>query len=138
MGQSTVSDIRVRYAETDQMGVVYHANYLVWCEIGRTDFIRQCGMSYADMERGGIKLAVTEATLRMHASARYDDVIRVSTRLAAVRSRAVAFDYDITSAATGDRIASATTTLVSVSAEGRTVSLTPEIRALLERGPLVD
>ncbi len=138
MGQATVSDIRVRYAETDQMGVVYHANYLVWCEIGRTDFIRRCGMSYADMERSGVKLAVTEATLRMHASARYDDMIRVTTRLAEVRSRSVAFAYDIASADSGVRIATATTTLVSVSADGRTVSLTADIRALLERGPLVD
>ncbi|MDP1861379.1 MAG: thioesterase family protein [Gemmatimonadaceae bacterium] len=137
MGQETVSDIRVRYAETDQMGVVYHANYLVWCEIGRTDFIRRCGMSYADMERAGTKLAVTEATLRLHASARYDDEVRVTTRVAALRSRAVEFAYDITRADDGTRIASATTTLVSLSPEGRPVTLTPDIRALLQRGPLV-
>jgi acyl-CoA thioester hydrolase len=138
MGRETVSDIRVRYGETDQMGVVYHANYLVWCEIGRTDFIRRCGMSYADMERSGIKLAVTEATLRLHSSARYDDVVRVTTRLASLRSRAVEFAYEVTSAESGARIASAATTLMSVAADGRTVTLSPEVRALLERGPLVD
>jgi len=138
MGQETVSDIRVRYAETDQMGVVYHANYLVWCEIGRTDFIRRCGMSYADMERRGIRLAVTEATLRLLASARYDDLVRVTTRLASLRSRAVQFAYEIAHAGTGVRIAAATTTLVSITDEGRTASLAPEIRALLERGPVVD
>ncbi len=138
MGQETVSDIRVRYGETDQMGVVYHANYLVWCEIGRTDFIRRCGMSYADMERRGIKLAVTEATLRMHASARYDDIVRVTTRLSSVRSRSVAFAYEIIDAGTGARIVSAATTLMSVAPDGRTCSLTPDVRALLERGPLVD
>lgn len=137
MGQETVSDIRVRYAETDQMGVVYHANYLIWCEIGRTDFIRQCGMSYADMERAGSKLAVAEVSLRLHASARYDELVRVTTRVAAVRSRAVEFAYGITRAADGTRIASASTTLVSLSADGRPVTLTPDIRALLVRGPLV-
>lgn len=137
MDRQTVSEVRVRYGETDQMGVVYHANYIVWCEIGRTDFIRQCGMSYAEMERRGVKLAVTDLSVRLHASARYDEMIHVATRLASLRSRAVTFAYEITAAASGQRIASAATTLVSVSADGRTVSLSPEIRGLLERGPLV-
>lgn len=135
--KETSSEFRVRYAETDQMGVVYHANYLVWCEIGRTDFIRQCGMTYAQMERDGVKLAVTECELRMHASARYDELIRVTTRVAAVRSRSVQFAYDIANAETGDRIVSAATTLISVNGDGRTVTIPAEIRALLERGPLV-
>lgn len=135
--QESVSEFRVRYAETDQMGVVYHANYLIWCEIGRTDFIRQCGMTYAQMERDGVKLAVTECQLRMHASARYDELIRVTTTLAAVRSRSVQFAYTIANADTGERIVSAVTTLISVNADGRTVSIPAEIRALLERGPLV-
>src|SRR6185295_19104794 len=80
-------EFRVRYAETDQMGVVYHANYLIWCEVGRTDFIRARGMSYPDMERAGIGLAVSELTARFHSAARYDDMIRVRTTLAEVRSR---------------------------------------------------
>lgn len=137
MGQETVTELRVRYAETDQMGVVYHANYLVWCEVGRTDFIRQCGMSYAEMEHAGVRLAVVDATLRLHASARYDDLVRVTTRIGAVRSRSVEFRYEVTRVADGARIASAQTVLVSVSTDGRTISLTPAIRALLERGPLV-
>ena len=137
MGLESVSELRVRYAETDQMGVVYHANYLVWCEVGRTDFIRRSGMSYAEMEGQGVKLAVTEATLRLHSSARYDDLVRVATRVADLRSRAVTFSYEITRPADGARIASATTTLVSLSAEGRPVELLPDVRALLERGPLV-
>jgi acyl-CoA thioester hydrolase len=135
--QETVSDIRVRYAETDQMGVVYHANYLIWCEIGRTDFIRSRGMSYADMERQGFLLAVTEVTMRLHASARYDDLVRVTTRLVSVRSRAVEFAYEITRPDTGASIASVGTTLVSVSPEGRPVTLPAGIRALLDCGPLV-
>jgi acyl-CoA thioester hydrolase len=138
MERETHSDLRVRYAETDQMGVVYHANYLVWCEVGRTDFIRRCGMSYAEMEGQGVRLAVVGAELRLHASARYDDLVRVTTRVASLRSRAVEFAYEITRVADGARIATASTTLVSMSADGRTVTLAPEIRALLQRGPLVD
>ena len=135
--RDSVSDIRVRYAETDQMGVVYHANYLVWCEIGRTDYIRSRGLSYADMERQGLLLAVTDVTMRLHASARYDDLVRVTTRLVAVRSRAVELAYEIARSDTGAGIASVATTLVSVSPEGRPVALPTDIRALLERGPFV-
>ncbi|MEK7239373.1 MAG: thioesterase family protein [Gemmatimonadota bacterium] len=135
--QDSVSEIRVRYAETDQMGVVYHANYLVWCEIGRTDYIRSRGLSYADMERQGLLLAVTDVTMRLHASARYDDLVRVTTRLVSVRSRAVEFAYEIARGDTGAVIASVGTTLVSVSRDGRPVALPADIRALLERGPLV-
>ena len=141
MERVAVSEIRVRYAETDQMGVVYHANYLIWCEIGRTEFIRALGGSYAEMERQGIMLAVTEVTMRMHASARYDDLVRVTTRLRAVRSRAVEFTYDIardgSGAGGGARIASVATTLVSVSPAGRPVILPADLRALLDHGPLV-
>ena len=135
--RESVSEIRVRYAETDQMGVVYHANYLVWCEIGRTDFIRAHGLSYADMERTGVLLAITEVTMRLHASARYDDLVRVTTGLVNVRSRALEFSYEITRADSGARIASVRTVLVAVSPEGRPITLSSELRALLERGPLV-
>ena len=86
-------EFRVRYAETDQMGVVYHANYLPWCEMGRTELIRKLWKSYAQVEMEGVLLAVTEVTLRYHASARYDDMIRVTTTLETVRSRSVTFDY---------------------------------------------
>ena len=76
-----VSELRVRYAETDQMGVVHHANYLLYCEVGRTDFLRSLGTSYADLEKEGVRLPVAEVTIRYHASARYDDHIRVETTL---------------------------------------------------------
>lgn len=128
-----VSEFRVRYAETDQMGVVYHANYLVWCEIGRTEYIRMLGMSYAELERRGVGLAVSELTIRYHAAARYDDLVRVTTTLAGVRSRSVAFDYVVTKAETGERLASASTTLVSIDRQGRLISLPPEVRELFAR-----
>ena len=135
MSTAQTIDLRVRYAETDRMGVVYHANYLVWCEIGRTECIRaRTGMSYADMERDGTMLAVAEATMRFHAPARYDDRIRVHTTLTQVRSRTVTFEYLVTNADTGDRLVSASTVLVSLDAGGRTVALPAAIRSLLEAG----
>ena len=132
MPLETVSELRVRYAETDQMGVVYHANYLVWCEIGRTDFIRAQGTSYAQLEREGVLLAVSDAALRFHASARYDDPIRVYTRLTAARSRALTFAYRIVRADTNTLLVSGTTSLVSLSSSGRPVSLPLAMRRMLE------
>lgn len=127
-----VAEFRVRYAETDQMGVVYHANYLVWCEIGRTEYIRMCGMSYAELERRGVGLAVTDVKMRFHAAAKYDDMIRVTTTLASARSRMIAFEYEITKAETGERLVSASTTLVAIDDAGRPVSLPADVRALFE------
>jgi len=123
-------EFRVRYAETDQMGVVYHTNYLVWCEVGRTDFIRARGMSYADMERAGVGLAVSELTARFHAAARYDDTVRVRTTLAEVRSRGITFDYLITDVASGRRLVTARTALVSIDSSGRPTALPANVRAL--------
>ena len=90
------SRVRVRYAETDQMGVVYHANYLVWFEIGRVDFIRELGLDYRSMEREeNAMIAVVEATARYKAPARYDDELIVRTSLAGVRGSIVRFRYAI-------------------------------------------
>lgn len=125
-------EFRVRYAETDKMQVVYHANYLVWCEIGRTDLIRRLGASYAELERQGISLAVTDASLRFHAPARYDDMIRVRTVLLDARSRSVTFQYTIENAETGTRLVSAQTTLASINPEGRLVSMPEQLRKSLE------
>jgi acyl-CoA thioester hydrolase len=94
------SRVRVRYAETDQMGVVYHANYLVWFEVGRVDFIRGLGLDYRSMEQDeGALIAVVEATARYKAPARYDDELIVRTRLAGVRGSLVRFRYEIVRAA---------------------------------------
>jgi acyl-CoA thioester hydrolase len=132
----TAIDFRVRYAETDQMGVVYHANYLIWCEIGRTELIRRRGSSYAELEREGVLLAVSEANLRFHASARYDDMIRVECWVEEVRSRAVTFGYLI-SRVEGEmltRLVSATTALVALGADTRPRKLPPELIESLSHG----
>ena len=129
---TTTTEVRVRYAETDQMQVVYHTNYLIWCEVGRTDFMRQQGMSYAEMEKGGIGLTVSQYDVRLHASARYDDLVRIATTLTDVRSRQVTFEYLLTNAATGERLATAHTSLVSISPNGRPVAMPADVRARLE------
>jgi acyl-CoA thioester hydrolase len=129
-----VSEFRVRYSETDQMGVVYHAEYLVWCEVGRTDYIRALGLPYSELERRGTVLAVAEATVRYHQPARYDDLIRVETRLSDVRSRAITFEYLVRNGETGDRLATARTLLVSLDPSGKPVPLPADVRALMERG----
>ena len=128
----TEIEFRVRYAETDQMGVVYHTNYLVWCEMGRTDFIRRRGMSYADMERAGTLLAVADLSARFHGAARYEELIRVRTTLAEIQSRFIVFDYLITNAESGQRLVTARTSLVSIDGAGKPRALPAEIRALFD------
>ena len=134
MNSAFISEFRVRYSETDQMGVVYHAEYLVWCEVGRTDYIRGCGLPYSDLERRGTSLAVAEATIRYHAPARYDDLVRVETTLTDVRSRALTFEYLIRNSKTGEKLATARTLLVSLDPNGKPVPLPRDVRELMERG----
>jgi acyl-CoA thioester hydrolase len=132
MARSTSLELRVRYAETDKMGVVYHSHYLVWCELGRTDHIRAGGMSYREMEAAGVMLAVAEANVRYRAPARYDDLIRVETTLTDVSSRAVTFEYRIHNAESGELLATASTLLVSLDRSHRVVKLPADIRARLD------
>ena len=126
-------DVRVRYAETDQMGVVYHTNYLVWCEIGRTELIRALtGASYAELEARGFYLAVSELTIRYHGAARYDNLVRVKTTLVESRSRSVTFEYLITNAESGERLATARTGLISLDGNGKPVAMPTDLRARLD------
>ena len=88
--------LRVRYAETDQMGVVYHSNYIIWFEVGRVEMLRQLGFTYREMEReDGTNLAVVEARCRFKAPAMYDDLVVVRTRLVNVRDSLLHFTYEI-------------------------------------------
>ncbi len=99
--------VRVRYAETDQMGVAYYANYLVWMEVGRVELCRATGIRYRDMEADdGVLLVVTEANCRYRAPARYDDEIRVRTCIAEATPRLVRFEYDFFDVTTARRLAS--------------------------------
>lgn len=125
-------EFRVRYAETDQMQVVYHSNYLIWCEMGRTEFIRAVGTPYAELERQNVTLAVVEASMRFHSGARYDNLIRVTTTVREVRSRTITFDYGITNAETGERFVTASTKLASLTRDNRLTTLPDYLRKLLE------
>jgi acyl-CoA thioester hydrolase len=127
---SCTVEFRTRYVETDQMGIIHHANYLAWCEIGRTDLIRRLYKSYAEVEKDGIRLAVTEVNLRYHASARYDDLVRVTTWVDVLRSRAVGFAYLIERVEDDGgttRLVSARTGLTPIDPEGRPRALPAHI-----------
>jgi acyl-CoA thioester hydrolase len=129
----SVSAIRVRYAETDQMGIVYYANYFVWFEIGRTDFCHQQGFAYRDMEQqDGLYIMVAEARCRYKAPARYDDELQVRTWLSACRKRVLTFAYEIHRESTDEVLAEGETVHVITDRTGRPRALPEKYRELLE------
>jgi len=114
------------------MGLVYHANYLVWLEVARTDLIRNHGITYAELERQGYGLAVAELTVRYKTAARYDDDIIVNVTLTEARSRSLRFEYEVIRAADNVVLATAYTALVSIDPKsGRPAALPAPIQALL-------
>ena len=129
------TSFRVRYAETDQMGVVYYANYLVWFEIGRSEFCRKHGFEYRDMEReDGLYIIVAEASCRYKSSARYDDEVTVKTCLRAARRRVLIFGYEVYRQPDNALLADGETTHVIVNREGRPCALPEKYRELFEIG----
>ncbi len=110
---------RVDYSETDQQGVVYHARYLVWLDVARTEHLRLTGMSYREMEESGFQLMVSELTIRYRKSARYDDPIRVRVWVRAVDSRRVTFGYAVEHDETDVLFATASTDLFVLDAAQR-------------------
>jgi acyl-CoA thioester hydrolase len=113
MAPATVNEtrIRVRYAETDQMGVVYHANHFIWFEVGRVELLRQLGFSYKDMEReDDCFIAVVDARCRYKAPVHYDDEVIVRTYLKHVREKVIRFRYELRSKETGELLAEGETT----------------------------
>jgi acyl-CoA thioester hydrolase len=131
----TSTTLRVRYAETDQMGVVYYANYFVWFEIGRTDYCRQHGFVYREMEeRDGLYIVVAETRCRFKAPARYDDEIMVRTCLRAVRKRILVFGYEVYRRATSELLAEGETVHVITDREGRPRVLLDKYRQMFLAG----
>ena len=113
--------LRVRYAETDQMGVVYHANHLIWFEVGRIDFLRQLGFSYRDMEEtDGCYIAVVDARCRYKAPAHYDDEVIVRTHLKNLRGSLVHFGYELLRAGDNVLLAEGETTHIVTDANMKT------------------
>lgn len=123
--------IRVRYAETDKMGVVYHANDFMWFEIGRCELLRAVGRSYRDMEASGIGLPVIEAHCEYKSPARYDDELVVQTRGTLLSPARVEFEYEISRPADGTINAVGRTVHAAVDTTGRPCRLPDYIRELL-------
>jgi acyl-CoA thioester hydrolase len=127
---ASTSRVRVRYAETDRMGVVYYANYLVWFEIGRTEWLRDTGWSYREMEAQGLALPVLESHCEYKLGARYDDEIEIRTRARLVSPARIAFDYELVRQADGVAIASGYTVHVTLDASGRPTRLPARVKEL--------
>jgi acyl-CoA thioester hydrolase len=126
--------VRVAYADTDQMAVVYHANYLVWFERGRTEAIRELGLPYAALEARGIRLPVVEARVRYREPARYDDLLTVETTVADLTRARIVFDYRVRRTgdhASGDLV-TGTTEHAFVGPEGRVLRVPDDLRAVIE------
>jgi acyl-CoA thioester hydrolase len=124
--------VRVRYAETDQMGVVYHANYLVWFEVGRVELMRALGVEYKKMEsEDDCHIVVADVHCRYLESARYDEILRVRTRISESRSRIVKFAYEVFREADGTLLATGGTTHVICGSNGKPKSMPHKYRIQL-------
>jgi acyl-CoA thioester hydrolase len=127
--------VRVNYSETDQMGVVYHARYLVWLDVARTEHLRLSGMSYRELEATGLRLAVSEVAVRYRQPAKYDDRIRVRCWVRAVASRRIDFGYAVEHADEGRLLATAFTSLLVLDRSMKPTRLPDEVRRLLQPVP---
>ena len=122
--------IRVRYAETDQMGVVYHANFLIWMEVGRVEYCRSSGLRYRDLEKDGVRLSVVEANCRYVSPAVYDEEVLIRTRIEEATSRKVRFGYEMCSAEDGRRLAEGFTVHVFTGPDRKARRLPEQYHAL--------
>ena len=128
--RASSSLVRVRYAETDKMGVVYYANYLVWFEIGRTDWLRTTGWTYVSMEADGYALPVIEAHCEYRSSAKYDDEIEITTTARLLSPVRLAFDYTVSRQPDGTAVASGYTVHASLDRSGRPARLPARVKEL--------
>jgi acyl-CoA thioester hydrolase len=132
--QPVETRLRVRYAETDQMGVVYYANYLVWMEVARVNHCRALGFEYRDMEKdAGAFLAVTEARCRYRAPARFDDEVVIESVITEVRSRTIRFEYRMRRSDTEEALAEGYTLHTVTNREGKMIRLPEAYRPYFER-----
>jgi acyl-CoA thioester hydrolase len=127
--------VRVNYSETDQMGVVYHARYLVWLDVARTELLRREGMSYRELEASGLRLAVSELSIRFRQPARYDDPIRIRCWVREAASRKVDFGYAVEHADDARLLATANTSLLALDATMSLTRLPQRVRAALHPIP---
>jgi acyl-CoA thioester hydrolase len=137
LGQRAIeTTLRVRYAETDAMGVVHHASYIVWLEQGRTELLRAYGTSYRAIEASGFFVVLTELQARYQVAARYDDLVVVRTTLAGLRSRGISFAYELRLAEGGAPLLTARSEHIVVArATGRPTRLPADLLAALRTNP---
>lgn len=132
VSQPFETTLRVRYAETDQMGVVYHSNFFIWFEIGRVELLRSLGFSYRDMEtQDDSHIVVAEAKCSYKKPALYDDLIRIRTRIAEARTRTIRFGYEVLRDSTGELLATGETFHVICDSQGRPKTLPTKYRQLM-------
>jgi len=124
----SVSTVRVRYAETDKMGVAYHANYLVWFEVGRTDLLRTLGWTYREMEDSGVILPVIEAHCEYRQASRYDDELEIRTEGRLLSQVRIQFDYQVVRRADAVTTAKGRTVHAALDADRRPCRLPGRIR----------
>ncbi len=118
------TSFRVRYAETDQMGVVYHSNFVIWFEVGRVEMLRQLGFTYREMEKqDGTHIAVVDMRCRYKAPARYDDMVTIRTRLVNVRDSLLHFGYEVVREEDGTVLAEGETVHLVVDSEFKRIPL---------------
>ncbi len=130
--QTRITRLRVRYAETDRMGVVYYANYFVWFEVARTEWLRQTGWSYREMELDGVSLPVIEARAEYLRPARYDDEVEIRTTGTLLTQVRVRFDYEARRAGEEMPLAAGHTVHASLDARGRPCRLPARVREIFE------
>lgn len=132
MPAGEVTEVRVRYAETDQMGRAHHMAYVAWFELGRTEMMRLNGLSYAEMERCGVLLPVVRLEIDYVGAVSYEEVVEVHTRLVDVRSRRVRFEYRVVRKTDGVTAAEGATVLVCMGPDGRPKRLPDDVREALD------
>ena len=128
--RSVETELRVRYSETDQMGIVYHAHYLVWFEIGRTEWCRAAGLPYAEMEKSGLFIPVTRAECAFRRRSSYDDPIRVVTRMTELGGRGCTFAYEVRNPA-ADLLADGATCHVFTDPAGKAIRASAQVLGAL-------
>ncbi|NBI28281.1 acyl-CoA thioesterase [Chengkuizengella marina] len=131
--------VRVRYQETDQMGVVHHGNYLNWFEIGRTEYVREMGYSYSEIEKLGLYLPVVDVQMSFRKPAKYDDVIDIYTKVVEFTNKKIIFEVEVKKG--DDLLVTGKTVHVWLNAEWRTVRLdevAPELYERLTKGAVID
>ena len=134
MKKEGIVQIRVRYADTDQMGVVYYANYFVWLEVARTEFLRDLGAEYRAMEENEkLALPVIEASCKYKAPARYDDIVLIKTLITQIRNTSFKFEYELLNKQANQLLATASTSHVFINSQRKPVQIPHKLRDVLEK-----